>query len=746
VKDEGFLLPVLISLLFALCLAGPPALAAGPSFEEKFERGLSFYKKEEYAQALKIFQQIEEERKDPRSTPDAIFMQGQALRGLRNWPEAASVFSRAAEVHPLLSDYALFFQGEALQKGNEGEKSIGILQRLLTLYPQSLLAPRAGVKMADLNLQWGNYAETIKIVEGLLRKDAGKDSAAQARFLLGQAKEGLDQWSEAINIYQALWLSFPLHSVAPQAKYRWESLSREKEVLVERIPPEALFQRALQFYGANSFATALAEMDQIEGYPLQSYPAGYSGERWIDELYFHRGMCHFRLKQYAKALETFELIVQHSRNEPMAEKGLFWMLLSLVRNGQKEEALHACSLFQASYPQSSFMAQGLYLRAAVLEDLGKTAEAVLAYQEIAEKFPQSPVRFAALWSAGWLLYLKENYSEALQTWDRLNKTELPLRWTEKIFYWKGRVREKMGQTGEAEEDYGQLLRNFPTSYYSQLVSARGWPRVPPAGPFPSLEDRPLPPWGEGKSKSGSKILHLEKGKLLTRLGLFSLAAGEFEAVEEEGANMEEIWMEISRLYRASGEYYRSNLLVRKKFALKPLTSRAAEREKALYLLAYPPGNPSLINRYAQDRNLDPALLCAVILEESRFHAQAISSAGARGLMQIIPRTGRRVAKELQLRRFSADQLFDPGENIRLGSWYLATLLDEFGGKVHLALAAYNAGPHMVRKWLADGCSLADDEFVENIPYSETRNYVIRVITSAQVYRTLYWPPEKPAHP
>jgi soluble lytic murein transglycosylase len=746
VKDEGSFFPILISLLFVLFLAGLPALAAGPSFEEGYEQGLSLYKREEYAQALKFFQQTEREHQDHRSAPDAIFMQGQALRGLRNWPEAALAFSRAAEVHTLLSDYALYFQGEALQKGEEREESIEIFQRLLTLYPQSLLDLPARLRMAELNLQLGNYAETIKIAEDILREEAGRNSAAQARFLLGQAKEGLDQWSAAVDVYQALWLNSPLHSVAPEAKSRWESIAKEREITTERIPPEALFQRSLQFYGANSFETALAEMNQIEGFPLQSYPAEYNGEAWIDELYFHRGMCHFRLKEYGKALETFEVILHHSRNKTMAEKSLYWMLLAHVRNGQKEEALQACTRFQDSYPQSSFMAQGLFLRATVLEDLGETSNAILTYREIAERFPQNPLRFAALWNAGWLLYQDENYSEALQTWDRLKTIEPPPRWLEKVLYWKGRALEKMGQTEEAEKDFGELLRNFPTSYYSQLASRRGRPPMEPQSPFPSLQDHPLPPLAEEKFNSGPGILHLKKGKLLTRLGLFALAAGEYEAAEEEGTNREEVWMEISRLYREAGEYYRSNLLVRRKFTLKPLTSRPADREKKLYLLAYPPGDPSLINRYAQARKLDPALLCAVILEESRFHAQAVSSAGARGLMQIIPRTGRRVASELKVRRFSADQLFDPGENIRLGSWYLAKLLDEFGGKVHLALAAYNAGPHMVRKWLTDGCSLADDEFVESIPYSETRNYVIRVVTSAQVYRTLYWPPEKPDHP
>ncbi len=115
-------------------------------------------------------------------------------------------------------------------------------------------------------------------------------------------------------------------------------------------------------------------------------------------------------------------------------------------------------------------------------------------------------------------------------------------------------------------------------------------------------------------------------------------------------------------------------------------------------------------------------------------------------MQLIPPTGQKAARELKIRRFTADQLFDPKLNVQLGSWYLAKLLEEFGGKVHLALAAYNAGPHMVRKWLAGANAVSDDEFVENIPYAETRNYVIRVLTSVQVYRFLYCPPGKPAQP
>jgi len=125
------------------------------------------------------------------------------------------------------------------------------------------------------------------------------------------------------------------------------------------------------------------------------------------------------------------------------------------------------------------------------------------------------------------------------------------------------------------------------------------------------------------------------------------------------------------------------------------------------------------------------------LEESRFNPQALSVAGARGLMQILPRTGQQIARELRLQPFSERLLFEPEMNLRLGSWYLSHLLQEFGGKEALALAAYNAGPHAVREWVTQKKPLREDEFVENIPYRETRNYVIRVLSSARVYRVLY---------
>jgi tetratricopeptide (TPR) repeat protein len=210
--------------LILLCGAfSPPNEGlAGTTPEEQFTQGLLSYRKGDYAPALKVFQRLGEETKASRLAADLIFMQGQALRGLQNWPEAAQAFSRAAETHPLLGDYALFFQGEALEKTGEGEKSLGCYQRLIQQYPQSLLIPQAWLGMAEIYLQRGDYANAVETCDRILQDVPWKDSHAQGRFLLGQAREGLGQWPEAVKTYRELWLKNPLHGNAKKARTRWE--------------------------------------------------------------------------------------------------------------------------------------------------------------------------------------------------------------------------------------------------------------------------------------------------------------------------------------------------------------------------------------------------------------------------------------------------------------------------------------------------------------------------------------------
>src|SRR5439155_23205219 len=135
--------------------------------------------------------------------------------------------------------------------------------------------------------------------------------------------------------------------------------------------------------------------------------------------------------------------------------------------------------------------------------------------------------------------------------------------------------------------------------------------------------------------------------------------------------------------------------------------------------------------------LDGYLITAVIREESSYNPSAVSSAGTLGLMQVMPQTEQKIASELGFPGFTQERLFEPCYNIRLGSWYLRQLSEKFGNNLVLVIAAYNAGPEAVSKWMQQGKGKDEDEFVESIPYTETRNYVKKVLRSYGEYRRIY---------
>jgi soluble lytic murein transglycosylase len=144
-----------------------------------------------------------------------------------------------------------------------------------------------------------------------------------------------------------------------------------------------------------------------------------------------------------------------------------------------------------------------------------------------------------------------------------------------------------------------------------------------------------------------------------------------------------------------------------------------------------------LKRFSMANSLDPYLVASLIRQESEFNPGAVSSAKALGLMQVMPGTGKKLAKEAKLRRFSPEQLLVPNTNLQLGTRYFKELLDHFNGQPEYALAAYNAGSDRVEGWLADGKYRDASEFVESIPFTETREYVQAIMRNATVYRKLY---------
>ena len=190
---------------------------------------------------------------------------------------------------------------------------------------------------------------------------------------------------------------------------------------------------------------------------------------------------------------------------------------------------------------------------------------------------------------------------------------------------------------------------------------------------------------------------------------------------------------LSKAFFELGDYYRSLLLVLRNYE-RYLEGEVPETPADLWLLAYPQGYWDSIQSYSRKYGQDAYFIAAIIREESQFRAEALSPAGARGVMQVMPATGEWIAQNIGLPCFDRARLFEYDTAINLGTWYISHLMKKFRNDPLLVAAAYNAGPDAVTGWLNKNGRGADrDEFVESIPYAETRGYVKKVLRN---YRSI----------
>ena len=316
-----------------------------------------------------------------------------------------------------------------------------------------------------------------------------------------------------------------------------------------------------------------------------------------------------------------------------------------------------------------------------------------------------------------------------------DSTEIPA-----ALYWRGRLAEEEGDAAMASAFYQKVSDRFRNYYYGPLARERLGKlkvsdpphyaildHVPAINGMPAITDDPPP----------EDDLRVEKARLLENGGLLDFAARELKAAAEDA---KATWLpaETARMYQDAGRY---------DIAVETL-KRAVPNYFAVDLSALPrpywealfpkPYWPDL-KRFSDANGLDPYLVASLIRQESEFNPNAVSNKNAVGLMQLLPRVGKGVAKQVKLKHFSAPQLFTPAVNLQLGTRYFRSMVDQFGG-FEYALAAYNAGDDRVRDWQSAGKYRDIQEFVESIPFTETREYVQAIMRNANVYRQLYGTP------
>jgi soluble lytic murein transglycosylase len=302
-------------------------------------------------------------------------------------------------------------------------------------------------------------------------------------------------------------------------------------------------------------------------------------------------------------------------------------------------------------------------------------------------------------------------------------------------YWRGRIAEDEGDKPLARAYYEKLSENYRYYYYANLARERlAKIGVEDVGDPAVLDKLPAPPAPPQSWEAPADDVRVQKAQLLANAALFDFAVKELQA----SSSSTPAWMakSLAEIFNDSGSYIRA-IEALKRAVPGYFTMEISQIPRPIWESLFPRPYWDELKRDAEKNHLDPYLVASLIRQESEFNPAAISPANAMGLMQLLPGVGKGTARELKIRHFSTDQLLNPNTNLQLGTRYFKHMVDHYDGQVEYALAAYNAGEDRVDQWRKDGNFKSVEEFVESIPFTETREYVQAIMRNAVLYRLLY---------
>ena len=627
---------------------------------------------------------------------------------------------------PILGDYAYYYLGEALFGLSDWNGAASAADLLSVRYPDSLLRPQALYRAAEAWFQADDCRRAGERHTAFLLAYPRHSLVAAVLLRQGDCEQKGGDRSAAIATYRRIWTQFASAPQATEAAYRLQAL-KDKGVALPDVSPQAWWTRGKVLFDAGQHGLAVAALQEA----LKT-PQGLTDR---PQALLTMGIARIRLKQYDEARPILLELVR-TRVGGVASEATLWLARLYLRQGQDEPFLALAQEVDAGLLAGELKAKFLLLLAAAHVDRGRIDAAVSTYRQAADAAGVSPVAADALWQIGWLQYTEGRYAEALRAFDESRGRQPVGPSVAQALYWKARSLEKMGERQKALETFQSICGEALYSYYCQIGRTRSaWAGTnghEPAGVNRLiLSEAPEP-----EDLALVTDIHYQRATELRALGWQHEAAEELAMLILRAGQDRSAVLWLARLLNSTGEYSRALSLVRTFFA--DVVERGGSAvAKTFWELAYPGGYFPVIRALPANQRTDAHLVTAVIREESAYNPNAVSVAGALGLMQVMPQTGQKIAAELGSPNFTRDRLFEPCYNIRLGSWYLRHLADKFGNNLVYVIAAYNAGPEVVSKWMQQARDKEQDEFVESIPYIETRNYVKKVLRSYQEYKRIY---------
>lgn len=634
------------------------------------------------------------------------------VRGVRLLEED----DRAAAALPLLrdgalsttpvADYARYYTGLALTKLERYDEADKVFADLAARQIDGHLPEDAAFRLAEVREAQKDYKGAVTAYESLVARRLAQPHVAWLRLGLAADLAGLP--ARSVEALQRAYYDYPS---TPESDRAGEALDKQDVELEAALVTKEL-ARADTLYQARRWTNAKGSYDRAK-----SFVTG--AER--DRVAMRIAAADVSLGRYREGRDGLRPFL----TGPLAEEANFHTVNAVRGLKLVDEHRALARAFVERFPASPFAEEVLnnLASAYIIDDQDAEADAV--FREILERYPTGRFAERAAWKAGWWAYRQGRFTDALQYFDKgaaqFPRSDYRPSW----LYWSGRAAQ---QAGDVETGVARLrltATDYHNSYYGRLAvkrlqGERG------AAITPTLQRQPATP---------PAIPTAGRIASLLSLGLNREAMNELQYAQRVWGDSPMLQATIAVTHRRMGNV-RAGINAMKRAYPQYLAAGGETMPSEILQIIFPVDYWPLLQKYSKERNLDPFVVAALVAQESNFDPVVVSHANAYGLMQILPSTGRSYARKLGVRPFSTGRLKEVDVNVRLGTQIFADDIRKFGG-VHFALAAYNAGGSRVVRWQREKPGMPQDEFIDDIPFPETQNYVKRILGTAEDYRFLY---------
>ena len=615
------------------------------------------------------------------------------LREEFNGAKALEYLKHLERQYPILAPYVLLRQGRAYELNNNLDQAKKKWQKLISEYPESLVTAEAYYKLGSYD---GQYWQ-----DAINKYPQHPRTQSIARELLAENPED-----------KKLLLLLAKYDLSPQAKSILDKLVAN---YAEKLQPQDW--------------DAIGNNYWQNGNYTQSAVAYEKGTATSEHLYRVARSYHVS-EQPEKAKTAYLKLIETFPDSQQA--GLALRRLASISNDN--EAITYLDKVNEKYPLDA--PKALIEKIKLLTKLGRYDEANKAQDILLQKYTNSDQAANYRWSVASKLARTNNYISAWQWAQQISVNNPNSSVAPKAAFWVGKWSEKIGQVKEAQNVYQYILNKYPHSYYAWRAAVRLGKDVGDFTTIHNLDLKVETPINQPIPPAGSNIF-----KELFLLGENGDAIDIFRAeiADKENISVSEQFTQ-GLLKQTQGRYLESINLIwslsqrdePEDFREWQILRKSPEYWYALFPFPY----KDLVVKWSKDRQINPFLVISLIRQESRFEKEIKSPVGATGLMQIMPDTAKWIGEKTKNKDYS---LTDPESNISLGTWYLNHTHEIYNNNSMLAIASYNAGPGNVSKWLNTYSMNDIDEFIENIPFPETKSYVETVFGNYWNYIELYDP-------